>query len=146
MKTKLGRRAMPSEDNPKSSTGHRRLLPGGGDLVDEAVVERFPCVEITSAPHVLGDLLGGSAGALGQAPVELPEELLLLAALRGDLLRSTGKLRRRLGKVESRMRRGSAVMGGRDQADGRAADLTPAKDVQGRGQVGGVDQDEGRPK
>src|SRR5258705_11241418 len=118
MKTKLGRRAMPSEDNPKSSTGHRRLLPGGGDLVDEAVVERFPCVEITSAPHVLGDLLGGSAGGLGPAPVELPEEVLLLAALRGDLLRRTGKLRRRLGKAGSRMRGGRAGSEGPGQAQG----------------------------
>src|SRR5258705_481731 len=83
MKTKLGRRAMPSEDNPKSSTGHRRLLPGGGDLVDEAVVSRFPCVEITSAPHVLGDLLGGSAGGVGPTPPELSEEVLPLAGFRG---------------------------------------------------------------
>ena len=45
------------------------------------------------------------------------------------------------------MRRGGAVIGGRDHADGRAADLTPAKDAQGRAQyLDGVDQDEGRPK
>src|SRR6266851_9705184 len=117
------------------------------DLVDEAIVERLSRVEITSAPHVLGNLLGGLAGAPGQASVELPEELLLLAALRGDLLRGAGEPRRRLGKVEPRMRRGGAVIGGRDHADNRAADLTPAKDAQRRAQhLGGVDQDEGRPK
>src|SRR5258705_12918961 len=99
MKTKLGRRAMPSEDNPKSSTGHRRLLPGGGDLVDEAVVSRFPCVEITSAPHVLGDLLGGSAGGAGPAPREPPRGPPAAGGLGGDVPRENGKLRRRLGKV-----------------------------------------------
>ena len=38
-------------------------LPAGGDLVDEAVVERFPRVEIAAPPHVLGNLLGDLLGA-----------------------------------------------------------------------------------
>ena len=101
-------------------------LPGGRDLVDEAVVERLPCVEIAPAPHVLGDLLGGPAGAPGQAPVEVPKQLLLLAALRGDFLRGADEPRRRLGEVEPRVRGGGTVIAGRDHADGRAADLTPA--------------------
>src|SRR2546425_9033272 len=85
--------------------------------------------------------------APGQAPVELPEQLLLLATLRGDLLRGAGEPRRRLGEVEPRVRRGGAVIGGRDHADGWAADLTPAKDAQRRAQrVGHVDQDERRPE
>src|SRR6266568_8579 len=84
MKTKLGRRAMPSEDNllirvmllerredllqENPSRGAPRRLPGGGDLVDEAVVERLSCVEITSAPHVLGDLPGAPAGPPRRSP------------------------------------------------------------------------------
>jgi hypothetical protein len=36
-------------------------LPAGGDLVDEAVVERFPRVEIAAPPRVLGKLLGAPA-------------------------------------------------------------------------------------
>src|SRR5215468_6304040 len=64
----------------RARAGSKRLS-GGGDLVDEAIRERFPCVEKAPASHVLGDLLGGPAGAPGQAPVELPQELLLTAVL-----------------------------------------------------------------
>ena len=44
-------------------------LPAGRDLVDQTVVERFPCIEITSAPDVFGDLLSGPAGTPSQVPV-----------------------------------------------------------------------------
>src|SRR5216683_1755613 len=57
---------------------------GGADLVDEPVVERFPGVEVQPAPHVLGDLLGRPARKLGEASVEPPEQVLLLATVRGD--------------------------------------------------------------
>src|SRR5206468_1504816 len=81
----------------------------------------------------------------GQAPVEPPQELLLLTTLRGDLLRGAGEPRLWLGEVEARMRRGGAVIRGRDHGDDQAADLTPAMDVERRAQsVGGVDQDERR--
>jgi hypothetical protein len=48
--------------------GFRPLLDWS-DLVDEAIVQRFPCIEVAPAPHVFGDLLGGLAGAPGQGPV-----------------------------------------------------------------------------
>jgi len=122
-------------------------LPGGRDLVDEAVVERLARVEIAPTARVLRDLLGGPARAPGEASVELPQQLLLLATLRGDLLRGAGKPRRRLGEVEPRVRHGGAVIGSRDHADGWAADLTPAKEAQRRAQrVGRVNQDEDRPE
>src|SRR5437867_667668 len=122
-------------------------LPGGRDLVDEAVVERLARVEIAPTARVLRDLLGGPARAPGEASVELPQQLLLLATLRGDLLRGAGKPRRRLGEVEPRVRHGGAVIGSRDHADGWAADLTPAKDAQRRAQrVRRVDYDADRPE
>jgi hypothetical protein len=67
---------------------------GGGDLVDEPVVERFPGVKVAPAAHVLGDLLGRAARDLGEASVEPPEQLLLLATVRGDLVWRPGELRR----------------------------------------------------
>src|SRR5207245_4905227 len=122
-------------------------LPGGRDLVDKAVVERLARVEITPTPRVFRDLLGGPARAPVEATEEPPQQLLLLATLRGELLRGAGKPRRRLGEVEPRVPHGGAVIGGRDHADGWAADLTPAKDAQRRAQrVGRVDQDERRPE
>src|SRR5438128_1233240 len=102
------------------------------DLVDEAVVERFPRGEVAPAPHILCDLLGGPAGAPGQAPVEFPQQLLLLTTLRGDLLRGAGEPRLRLGEVEARMRRGGAVIRGRDHGHDRAAHLTPAMNAERR--------------
>src|SRR2546422_2308406 len=122
-------------------------LPGGRDLVDKAVVERLARVEIAPTPRVFRDLLGGPARAPGEATEEPPQQLLLLATLRGDLLRGAGKPRRRLGEVEPRVPHGGAVIGSRDHADGWAADLTPAKDAQRRAQrVGRADQDEARPE
>ena len=121
-----------------------RLLRSG-DRVDEAIVDRFGRVEIAPAPHVLGDLLGGAAVALGQTTVEFPEPLLLVAVLRGDRFRGAGESDCGLGEVESRVRRSGAMIGGCDHADDRAANLTPAKDAQCRTQrVGRIDQDEGR--
>src|SRR2546428_6114606 len=122
-------------------------LPGGRDLVDKAVVERLARVEITPTPRVFRDLLGGPAGGPGEATEEPPQQLLLLATLRGDLLRGAGKPRRRLGEVNRGVRHGGPVIGSRDHADGWAADLTPAKDAQRRAQrVGRVDYDEDRPE
>ena len=39
--------------------------------------------------HIFGNVLGGTAGAPGQVPVEFPQKFLLLSALSGDRLRST---------------------------------------------------------
>src|SRR2546422_10279497 len=109
-------------------------LPGGRDLVDEAVVERLARVEIAPTARVLRDLLGGPARAPGEASVELPQQLLLLATLRGDLLRGAGKPRRRLGAVEPRGRQGGGVIGDPDHAGRWAAQLTPAKEARRRAQ------------
>src|SRR5262245_60935458 len=122
-------------------------LPGGRDLVDEAVVERLARVEIAPTPRVFRDLLGGPARAPGKAPVEPPQQLLLLATLRGNFLRGASKPRRRLREVKPRVRCGGTVIGCGDHANGWAADLTPAKDAQRRAQrAGSVDQDEDRPE
>jgi hypothetical protein len=67
-----------------------------------------------------------------------------LAVLRGDRFRGADEPRRGLAEVEPRVWRGDAMIGSRDHAYGRAADLTPAKNTQHRTQrLGCVDQDEG---
>src|SRR6266508_2435332 len=42
------------------------VLAGAADLIDEAVDECFRGVEVTPAPHFLGDLLGRPARAVGE--------------------------------------------------------------------------------
>src|SRR5262245_18996802 len=135
----------------KRPTARRAILslglPGGPDLVDQAVVARLARVEIAPMPRVLRDLLGGPARAPGEAPIELPQQLLLPATVRSELLRGAGKPRRRLSEVEPRVRCCGAVIGNRDYADGWATDLTTAKDAQCRLQrVGRIHQDEDRPE
>jgi hypothetical protein len=121
------------------------VLPAARDLVDEAVVERFPRVEVTSAPHVLGNLLGGPASASRQLSIEFPQEILLLSALGGDRLRGTGEPRSRLGKVEPCMRSSRALIGSRHHGDCQATNLSPTKHAQLRTQAfDRIDQDEGR--
>src|SRR4029453_12911607 len=83
------------------------------DFVDEPVVERFPGVEMTAAPHVLGDLLGGPAGELGEAGVEPPEQLLLLTTVRGDLVRRPREVCRRLEEPKPRGGGSRPVVGAR---------------------------------
>jgi hypothetical protein len=83
--------------------------------------------------------------ASSEPRVELPEEFRLLVVLRGNLLRDAGEPRRQLREVEPRVRRGGTVLSGGDHADGRAANLTPAKGAQRRAwRVGRVGQGEGR--
>src|SRR5262252_9099964 len=93
-----------AHDSRRSKARAKRFSPaqlsGGRDLVDEAVVERLARVEIAPTPRVLRDLLGGPARAPGEAPVELPQQLLQSATVRSDLLWSAGKPRCRLGEVE----------------------------------------------
>src|SRR4029453_12464292 len=81
---------------------------------------------MTAAPHVLGDLLGGPDGELGEAGVELPEQLLLLATVRGDLVRRPREVCRRLEEPEPRVRGGRPVVGGRRDTDGGTTDLSAA--------------------
>ena len=104
----------------------RVLSSGGGDLVDEPVVERFPGVKVAPAPHVLGDLLGRAARDLGEASVEPPEQLLLLATVRGDLVWRPGELRRWLEEPKACVWGGRAVIGGRGDTNGRTTDLSAA--------------------
>src|SRR5690242_10624820 len=76
------------------------------DLIDEAVGERFRGVEVTPAPHVLGDLLGRPTREVGEAGMEPPAQLLLLATVRRDLVWRPGELRRRLEQSETSVRGG----------------------------------------
>src|SRR6266852_7158117 len=99
---------------------------GGADLVDEPVVERFPGVEVEPAPHVLGDLLGRPARKLGEASVEPPEQVLLLATVRGDLVWRPGELPRRLEEPKPGVRGGRAVVSGRRDTDGGTTNLSAA--------------------
>jgi hypothetical protein len=64
--------------------------------------------------------------------VELPEQLLLLSTVRGDLVWRPGELRRRLEEPKTGVREGRAVVGGRRDTDGGTTDLSAAMCAQGR--------------
>src|SRR4026208_1524003 len=95
-----------------------RGSPGGADLVAEPAVECFRGVEIAAAPHVRGDLLGGPARALGEASVEPPEQLLLLATVLGDLVGRPREVCRRLEEPKPGVRGGRPVGGRRPERRG----------------------------
>src|SRR5438105_12028435 len=78
---------------------------------------------------VFGDLLRRPAGALHQASVESPEELLLASTVRDDRVRRSREVPGRLRKPKACVRRGRAVVSRRSDADGGPADLPPATRV-----------------
>src|SRR5947208_13004427 len=106
------------------------VLPGDrGDLVDQSVVQGLPSVEIESIPGIFGDLLRRPAGALHQASVESPEEILLPSTVRDDRVGRSRELSPRLGETKACVRSCRALIGGRRDADGEATDLSPATRV-----------------
>ena len=62
--------------------------------------------------------------------MEAPEQVLLLATVRGDLVWPPGELLRRLEEPKMCVRGGRAVIGGRRDTDGGTADLSAAMSAQ----------------